>query len=107
MWFCKTAVFLSATMTQNRIDSFFFMHTMVKSVRSDPTCSKLTPKPFLYTCTVTYSTCFTLDYYLSQQYSRMQIMRDSPCFAIFSSIMLVKTPSPHNHDPQAGMEMSL
>ena len=27
--FAKTAVFLSATMAQNRIDSFFFMHTMV------------------------------------------------------------------------------
>ena len=35
----KTAVYFSATMAQNRTASFFFTHTMVLSVRSDPTRS--------------------------------------------------------------------
>lgn len=81
------STFFSATMAQNRTASLFFIHTMVLSVRSDPTCSLVALKPLPYTCTVTYSTRFTVDYYPTQHYSSMQKMNTHTLYNILTNCM--------------------
>ena len=112
MWFCKDcSLFLYNNRTE-RTASFFFIHTMVLSVRNDPTRSMVTPKPFPYTCTVTFYTFNSgLLTYANNEYPYTIRYLDKLHASTHRRWVTISacedSKSVQNHDPQACMEICL